>query len=119
MVKIIPTFCGNYIKLFYVMMCIKLCFQINTKSKKVEWTSSYATMVHGRGCNPHRSTTTFANLEITWLWRHWWRRNSETIRDREKRRPPRHEILWAIQWWKPHRCATTFAKPEMTSLMTS
>jgi len=41
-------------------------------------------MVHGRGCNPHRSTTTFANLEITSLWRH----NSETIRDREKRRPP-------------------------------
>ena len=35
-------------------------------------------MVHGRGCNPHRS-----------LWRHWWRHNSETIRDREKRRPPR------------------------------
>ena len=35
-------------------------------------------MVHGRGCNPHRS-----------LWRHWWRHNSETISDREKRRPPR------------------------------
>jgi len=35
-------------------------------------------MVHGRGCNPHRS-----------LWRHWWRHNSETIRDRKKRRPPR------------------------------
>ena len=31
-------------------------------------------MVHGWGCNPHRS-----------LWRH----NSETMRDREKRRPPR------------------------------
>ena len=31
-------------------------------------------MVHGRGCNQHRS-----------LWRH----NSETIRDREKRRSPR------------------------------
>jgi len=46
-------------------------------------------MVHGRGCNPHRSTTTFANLEITSLWRHWWRHNSETIRDIEKRRPPR------------------------------
>ena len=30
-----------------------------------------------------------------------------------------HEILWAIQWWKPHRCTTTFAKPEITSLMTS
>jgi len=28
-------------------------------------TSGYATMVHGCGCNPHRSTTTFANLEIT------------------------------------------------------
>jgi len=48
-------------------------------------TSGYATMVHGRGCNPHRCMTTFANLEITSLWR----RNSETIRDREKRRPPR------------------------------
>jgi len=52
-------------------------------------TSGYATMVHGRGCNPHRSTTTFANLEITSLWRHWWRHNSETIRGRQKRRPPR------------------------------
>jgi len=46
-------------------------------------------MVHGRGCNPHRSTTTFASLEVTSLWRHWWRHNSETIRDGEKRRPPR------------------------------
>ena len=45
-------------------------------------TSGYATMVHGRGCNPHRCTTTFANVEITSLWRH----NSETIRDRQKRR---------------------------------
>jgi len=53
-------------------------------------TSGYATMVHGRGCNPHRCTTTFGNLEITSLWRHWWRRrhNSKTVRDREKRRPP-------------------------------
>ena len=41
------------------------------------------------GCNPHRSMTTLANLEITSLWRHWWRHNSETIRGREKRRPPR------------------------------
>jgi len=30
-------------------------------------TSGYATMVHGRGCNPHRCTTAFANLEITSL----------------------------------------------------
>ena len=42
-------------------------------------------MVHGRGCNPHRCTTTFANVEITSLSRH----NSETIRDRQKRRPHR------------------------------
>jgi len=35
-------------------------------------------VVHGRGCNLHRS-----------LWRHWWRHNSETIRGTEKRRPPR------------------------------
>ena len=48
-------------------------------------TSGYATMVHSRGCNPHRCTTTFANVEITSLWRH----NSETIRDRQKRRPYR------------------------------
>jgi len=46
-------------------------------------------MVHGRRCNPHRSTTTFANLEFTSWWRNWWRHNSETITDREKRRPPR------------------------------
>jgi len=52
---------------------------------KSNLTNGYATMVHGRGCNPHRSTTTFANLEITSLWRH----NSEIIRDGEKRRPPR------------------------------
>jgi len=30
-------------------------------------TSGYDTMVHGRGCNPHRCKTTFANLEITSL----------------------------------------------------
>jgi len=54
-------------------------------------TSGYATMVHGRGCNQHRCTTTFANVEITSLWRHWWRHNSEreSIRDGQKRRPPR------------------------------
>ena len=42
-------------------------------------------MVHGQGCNPHRSTTNLANLQITSIWCH----NSETIRDREKGRPPR------------------------------
>ena len=52
-------------------------------------TSGYATIVHGRGCNQHRCTTTFANVEITSLWRHWRRRKSETIRDRQKRRPHR------------------------------
>jgi len=52
---------------------------------KFTLTSSYAMMVHGRGCNPHRCTTTFANVEITSLWRH----NSETIRERQKRRPHR------------------------------
>jgi len=36
--------------------------QNHTKTKSL--TSSYATMVYGRGCNPHRSTTTFTNLEI-------------------------------------------------------
>ena len=64
-------------------------FTIITSNETDHSTSGYATMVHGWGCNPHLSTTTFANLEITSLWRHWWRHNSETIRDREKRRPPR------------------------------
>ena len=30
-----------------------------------------------------------------------------------------HAIIWVIQWWKPHRSTTIFAKPEMTPLMTS
>jgi len=33
----------------------------------VTLTSGYATMVYGRGCNPHRCTATFANVEITSL----------------------------------------------------
>ena len=56
--------------------------KMNMNKTKV-MTSGYATMVHGWRCNPHRCTTTFANVEITSLWRH----NSETIRDRQKRRP--------------------------------
>jgi len=35
--------------------------------QKQKKTSGYATMVHGRGCNPHRCTTTFAKPEITSL----------------------------------------------------
>jgi len=54
-------------------------------SQQMDRTIGYATMVHGWGCNPYRCTTTFANVEITSLWRH----NSETIRDRQKRIPPR------------------------------
>jgi len=57
----------------------------DSSSSSNVFTSGYATTVHGRRCNPHRSTITFANLEIASLWRH----NAETIRDREKRRPPR------------------------------
>jgi len=83
-------------------------------------TSGYTTTVRGRGCNPYRCTTTFANVEITSLWRHWWRHNSETIRDREKRRPPRAmksselsngENLIALR--------QLLQKPEITSFMTS
>jgi len=84
------------------------------------YTSGYATMVHGRGCNPHRCTTTFANVEITSLWRHWWRHNSETIRDRQKRRPPcTMKSSELSNGEKPHHSTTTFAKPEITSFMTS
>jgi len=51
----------------------QVCF-LYTNLISFPWeTSGYTTMVHGRGCNPHRSMTTFANLEITSLWRHWWR----------------------------------------------
>jgi len=63
-------------------------FKISLTKRKRN-TSGYATMVHCRRCNPHRCTTTFENVEITSLWRHWWRHSSETIRDRQKWRPPR------------------------------
>ena len=33
-----------------------------TYGRQSESTSGYAAMVHGRGCNPHRCTTTFTNL---------------------------------------------------------
>jgi len=48
-------------------------------------TSSYATMVHGRGA----IRIALRQLSQTWKLRHWWRHNSESIRDRKKRRPPR------------------------------
>jgi len=45
--------------------------QLNTNvhsETNSELTSGYATMVHGRGCNPHRSMTTFAKPEMTsWM----------------------------------------------------
>ena len=59
-------------------------WHVNCQHSSLTRTGGYATMVHSRGCNPHRCTTTFANVEITSLWRHNW----ETIRDRQKRRPP-------------------------------
>ena len=51
--------------------------QYRKKTKHKDNTSGYTTWFMAGGCNAHRS-----------LWRHWWRHNSETIRDREKRRPP-------------------------------
>jgi len=56
-----------------LLCCVQFSFfSINYQAKrldekKVSETSGYATMVHGRGCNPHRCMTTFANLEITSL----------------------------------------------------
>ena len=70
-------------------------------------TSGYATMVHGHGCNPHRCSTTFANVEITSLWRH----NSETMRDRQKTETTSpHEIVWAIQIMKTASLYDNFCK---------
>ena len=64
----------------------KLCiFQYIMSLQPFKILAATLSMVHGRGCNPHRCTTTFANVEITSLWRH----NSETIRDRQKRIPHR------------------------------
>jgi len=78
----------TYCMPLYGLKLFNLCFG-QSMVPHYRTTSGYATMVHGRGCNPHRCTTTFANdanVEITSLWRHWWRHNS---RDRQKRRPPR------------------------------
>ena len=49
--------CNNLTNFFVSML----------RQSTVLGTSGYATMVHGRGCNPHRCTTTFANVEITSL----------------------------------------------------
>jgi len=57
------------------------CFPLHSWNAVPLLYRELATTLRGsrvRGCNPHRS-----------LWRHWWRHNSETITDREKRRPPR------------------------------
>jgi len=56
---------------------------VQSSIQKISFTGGYATMVHGRGCSPHRCKTTFANLEITSLWRHRWRHNSETMKSSE------------------------------------
>jgi len=104
-----PTFCAQW-------AAIVTCHQSSIKQYLFAVSKHCAADKHGNatwftagGCNPHRS-----------LWRHWRRHNSETIRDREKRRPTwHHEIVWAIQWRKPHRSTKTFAKPEITTIMTS
>jgi len=100
-------------------------FTLSNHKKNI--TSGYATMVHGRRCNPHRCTTTYANLEIMSLWRH----NSETIRDREKRRPPRatksselsngenrialRQLLqnWKWRHWWPHNLGSRWKLQKM------
>jgi len=41
----------------------------NRSVNKTRKTSGYATMVHGRGCNPYHSTTAFAKPEMTSLMR--------------------------------------------------
>ena len=60
-------------KMLYIPFigCIKYRFPVvfTTCDNIFINTSGYATMVHGRGCNPHRCTTTFANVEITSLLR--------------------------------------------------
>jgi len=88
---------SNY---YYYYNCFTALVRDHPGEPLPEETSGYATVVHGRGCNPHRS---------------WWRHNSETIRDRDKRRPPRpmklselsngenRIALWQLlQNWKLH-----------------
>ena len=41
--------------------------RLSHQQQILHYTSGYATMVHGRGCNPHRSMTTFAKPEMTHL----------------------------------------------------
>ena len=61
-----------------MLWCFKM-MQLTDDNSKRQLIKLAATLRGSRpGCNPHRS-----------LWRHWWRHNSESIRGREKRRPPR------------------------------
>jgi len=57
-IKIESMIFDEYLAVFYK--------RYETLSYLIELAAN-ATMVHGRGCNPHRCTTTFANLEITSL----------------------------------------------------
>jgi len=50
----------------FIFLCILLLFYA-AHGRNKSMTSGYATMVHGLGCNPHRSTTTFAKSEMTSL----------------------------------------------------
>jgi len=89
------------------------CTQMNnehacTKRKK---RTELAATIHGSQPGVQSASLIMTSLMTSYLG------NYKTYRKTETTSP--HEILWAIQWWKPHRSTTTFAKPEITSFMTS
>ena len=62
------TFSIDFDRRSYNSLAAQVVMRLNNHTWKLPvGTSGYATMVHGRGCNPHRPTTTFAKLEMTSL----------------------------------------------------
>jgi len=62
--------CGSKTFIHWNSAVLNWCCRLRAKHidlYNIHKTSGYATMVHGRGCNPHCCTTTFANVEITSL----------------------------------------------------
>jgi len=91
------TINGSSLRLefIYLSVCVEYCM------------NELAATLHGS-----RPGVQSASLIMTSLMTSYNRyRKTETI--------SHHEILWAIQWWKPHRSTSTFGKPEITSFMTS
>jgi len=62
-----PQYTTHILEIIHVEKSDNFLKIARNELQKFNKTSGYATMVHGRGVNPHRPTTTFAKPEMTSL----------------------------------------------------